>query len=137
MPNATIFKPATLIGGEDRFTNNIAQMGKKCALPRQLRSPVPSTLAPAMESFCGPWHALSCVILAGWDTLVKPVWLLTAHMGAACQLYKDSNYLSLLLGGRTDMCGVPQLLPANRNPISLASMRGWKQCVSVRWRTAC
>ena len=32
--NATIFKPATLIGGEDRFTNNIAQMGKKCALLR-------------------------------------------------------------------------------------------------------
>lgn len=34
-PNATIFKPATLIGGEDRITNNIAQMGKKCALLRK------------------------------------------------------------------------------------------------------
>ena len=49
MPNATIFKPAHLIGGEDRLTNNIAQLGKKCALPRfplqpgRLRSWAPSS----------------------------------------------------------------------------------------------
>ena len=50
-PNATIFKPATLIGGEDRFTNNIAQMGKKCA-PAQ--EPGPLQLAPAVEFFVHP-----------------------------------------------------------------------------------
>ena len=51
-PSATIFKPATLIGGEDRFTNNIAQMGKKCALARQLRSQVPSSLHLQWSSLC-------------------------------------------------------------------------------------
>ena len=50
VPSATIFKPATLIGLEDRITNNIAQMGKKCAL---LWDQVPSVTGGHLQ--WGPW----------------------------------------------------------------------------------